>query len=122
MMRMAILKTVHLRYKTFGRRITLVIFSLAIIAKLKCDDLYNINDKIITLCYASANFIFLLKNKKKPDLIGLFRVVRATGLEPAHRLTLEPKSSASANSATPARVYFNKLTLRKSKYYIVSLR
>jgi hypothetical protein len=35
-------------------------------------------------------------------------LVRATGLEPAHRLTLEPKSSASANSATPARVYFNK--------------
>ena len=34
--------------------------------------------------------LFLLKNKKKPDLIGLFRVVRVTGLEPAHRLTLEP--------------------------------
>ena len=43
-------------------------------------------------------------------------LVRATGLEPAHRLTLEPKSSASANSATPARVYFNKINLRKSKY------
>ena len=52
--------------------------------------------------------LFLFKNKKKPDKIELFRVVRATGLEPAHRLTLEPKSSASANSATPARVYFNK--------------
>ena len=26
---------------------------------------------------------FLLKNKKKPNKIGLFRVVRATGLEPA---------------------------------------
>lgn len=64
MMRMAILKTVHLRYKTFGRRITLVIFSLAIIAKLKCDDLYNINDKIITLCYASANLIFAQKQEK----------------------------------------------------------
>jgi hypothetical protein len=60
--------------------------------------------------------LFLLKNKKKPDKIELFRVVRATGLEPAHRLTLEPKSSASANSATPARVYFNKINLRKSKY------
>lgn len=33
---------------------------------------------------------FLLKNKKKLDFIELFRVVRATGLEPAHRLTLEP--------------------------------
>ena len=60
--------------------------------------------------------LFLLKNKKKLDKIELFRVVRATGLEPAHRLTLEPKSSASANSATPARVYFNKINLRKSKY------
>ena len=60
--------------------------------------------------------LFLLKNKKKPDKIELFRMVRATGLEPAHRLTLEPKSSASANSATPARVYFNKINLRKSKY------
>ena len=104
---MAILKTVHLRYKTFGRRITLVSFNLAIIAKLKCGYLCNTNCKIAALCYASANFI-LLKNKKKLDKIELFRVVRATGLEPAHRLTLEPKSSASANSATPARVYFNK--------------
>lgn len=68
---------------TIGRRRTLVIFNLAIIAKLNCDDLYNINDKIVFLCYESANFIFLLKNKKKPDLIGLFRLVRATGLEPA---------------------------------------
>ena len=99
--------TLFKRDFTIGRRITLVIFNLVIIAKLKCDNLYNINDKIITLCYASANFI-LLKNKKKLDKIELFRVVRATGLEPAHRLTLEPKSSASANSATPARVYFNK--------------
>ena len=93
--------TLFKRDFTIGRRITLVIFNLVIIAKLKCDNLYNINDKIITLCYASANFI-LLKNKKKLDEIELFRVVRATGLEPAHRLTLEPKSSASANSATPA--------------------
>lgn len=49
---------------TIGRRITLVIFNLAIIDKLKCDDLYNINDKIITLCYASANFIFAQKQEK----------------------------------------------------------
>ena len=35
--------------------------------------------------------------------------MRVTGLEPAHRKTLDPKSSASANSATPAynlRKYF----------------
>lgn len=56
-----------------GRRRTLVIFNLAIIAKLKCDDLCNINDKIITLCYASANFIFAQK-QEKPDKIGLFRL------------------------------------------------
>lgn len=37
--------------------------------------------------------LFLLKNKKKPDKIELFRVVRATGLEPAHRLTLEPNGN-----------------------------
>lgn len=66
MMRMAILKTVHLRYKTFGRRITLVSFNLAIIAKLKCEDLCNTNYKIITLCYASANFIFCSKTRKSP--------------------------------------------------------
>lgn len=63
-MRMAILKTVHLRYKTFGRRITLVSFNLAIIAKLKCDDLYNTNYKIVILCYASANLIFAQKQEK----------------------------------------------------------
>ena len=33
-------------------------------------------------------------------------LVRVTGLEPAHRLTPEPKSGASANSATPACVIF----------------
>ncbi len=69
--------TLFKRDFTIGRRITLVIFNLVIIAKLKCDNLYNINDKIITLCYASANFI-LLKNKKKLDFIELFRVVRVT--------------------------------------------
>lgn len=31
-------------------------------------------------------------------------LVRKTGLEPARRGTLDPKSSASANSATPAFV------------------
>lgn len=51
---------------TIGRRRTIVIFNLAIIAKLKCDDLCNINDKIITLCYASANFIFCSKTRKSP--------------------------------------------------------
>lgn len=31
-------------------------------------------------------------------------VVRATGLEPAQESPLEPKSNASANSATPAKI------------------
>ena len=31
-------------------------------------------------------------------------LVRATGLEPAHRKVLDPKSNASANSATPALI------------------
>lgn len=30
--------------------------------------------------------------------------MRITGVEPARLLTLEPKSSASANSATPAKL------------------
>lgn len=98
MTRMAILKTVHLRYKTFGRRITLVI-----IAKLKRDDLYNINDKSSPYVIRLPT-LFLLKNKKKPDLIGLFRVVQVTGLEPAQLLPIEPKSIVSANSTTPANI------------------
>lgn len=56
--------TLFKRDFTIGRRITLASFNLAIIDKLKCDDLYNINDKIITLCYASANLIFAQKQEK----------------------------------------------------------
>lgn len=37
--------TLFKRDFTIGRRITLVIFNLVIIAKLKRDNLYNINDK-----------------------------------------------------------------------------
>ena len=50
-----------------------------------------------------------MQTKKSPrkEMTSLYQrmltfMVRVTGLEPAHRLTLEPKSSASANSATPA--------------------
>ncbi len=32
----------------------------------------------------------------------MYKMVRVTGVEPAHLAVLEPKSSASANSATPA--------------------
>ena len=34
----------------------------------------------------------------------IIKMVRVTGVEPASRKALDPKSSASANSATPARV------------------
>lgn len=64
MMRMAILKTVHLRYKTFGRRITLVIFNLVIIAKLKRDDLYNINDKSSPYVIRLPTLFFAQKQEK----------------------------------------------------------
>lgn len=53
--------TLFKRDFTIGRRRTLVIFNLVIIAKLKCDDLYNTNYKIVILCYESANFIFVQK-------------------------------------------------------------
>ena len=36
--------------------------------------------------------------------VGLLFAVRLTGLEPARRETLDPKSSASTNSATGANV------------------
>ncbi len=35
-------------------------------------------------------------------MVGLFYLVRLTGIEPAHRKILDPKSSASTNSATGA--------------------
>lgn len=56
--------TLFKRDFTIGRCITLVSFNLAIIAKFESDDLCNTNYKIITLCYASANFIFAQKTKK----------------------------------------------------------
>ena len=38
--------------------------------------------------------------------LALSRYVRLTGLEPAHREILDPKSSASTNSATGACLHF----------------
>ena len=40
--------------------------------------------------------------KKKAEIFSLL-LVRMTGLEPAHLAALEPKSGASANSATGAK-------------------
>lgn len=56
--------TLFKRDFTIGRRRTLVIFNLVIIAKLKCDDLYNTNYKTVILCYESDNFIFVQKQEK----------------------------------------------------------
>ena len=39
--------------------------------------------------------------------VSLFCFVRLTGLEPARRETLDPKSSASTNSATGALLMHN---------------
>lgn len=55
-------------------------------------------------------------NKEKPLKLGLLYaqelyqylstyMVRVTGLEPAHPKILDPKSSASTSSATPASVF-----------------
>ena len=85
-------------------------FDLVIIAKLKRDNLYDLNDKSLQpYVMRLPDFIFFItKTRKCPIYIENFGVVRATGLEPGIDLTLEPRENASANSATPPRVYFNK--------------
>ena len=54
------------------------------------------------MLYPSSNFEekMLLKNKKAEVFTSAF--VRAKGLEPSHREALDPKSSVSTNSTTPA--------------------
>jgi hypothetical protein len=42
--------------------------------------------------------------RQPPEAAQRRRVVRAEGLEPTRLATPEPKSGASANSATPARL------------------
>ncbi len=42
------------------------------------------------------------KRKRQPEPIGRMPFVRAKGLEPPRRTTLDPKSSAATNYATPA--------------------
>ena len=46
----------------------------------------------------------IFPQKKKRSFMGSAYFVRLTGLEPARRGTLDPKSSASTNSATGAKV------------------
>ena len=48
-------------------------------------------------------FVYSYINKKEAaNHCNLFFIMRAKGVEPLHLAALDPKSSASANSATPA--------------------
>ena len=51
-------------------------------------------------------------------------LVRLTGLEPARRETLDPKSSASTNSATGAQLWVSecKSTTKNADYQIIRLK
>lgn len=60
----------------------------------------QINSKIIS--QMTKNSRKPLISLRKPWIYGYYNVVRITGLEPARRLTIEPKSIASANSAISA--------------------
>ena len=64
--------------------------------------LYNnyINNKCFFQQKITPNILSIDK------VFGVNAMVRATGLEPARIFPLEPKSSAFANSATPAYVGF----------------
>ena len=73
-----------------------------------------INKKSVFVANLFANFHFILKKEqysskhysyrkeKSPIFRGLQELVRITGVEPARVFPLEPKSSASANSAISA--------------------
>lgn len=67
--------------KTFGRRITLASFNLAIIVKLEREvcAIETTKSSPGVMCLPT---LFLLKTRKAQGKIGSFQVVRATGLEP----------------------------------------
>ncbi len=50
-----------------------------------------------------------LQNKKtaREQFNSMYKMVRVKGVEPPRHKTLDPKSSASANSATPAIFFKN---------------
>ena len=55
----------------------------------------------------SSHFFYTMKPQKKDILTSneyVFYLMRAKGVEPLHLAALDPKSSASANSATPANL------------------
>ncbi len=54
------------------------------------------------ICYGQIE----IKNKKSPSFLKSFIVVQAERLELSHLAALDPKSSVSTNSTTPA--YFPK--------------
>lgn len=51
-------------------------------------------------------------NKKADSLKSAYPLVRARGLEPPHIAALDPKSSVSTNSTTPAFKSFTTLRTR----------
>ena len=58
------------------------------------------------LWHSNNNHKKVRKTPQISSIWGVFSLVRMTGLEPARRETLEPKSSASANSATSAYLFW----------------
>ena len=76
----------------------------------------GISQKVLSQRCYNQHFLFLIKSEvknfalffgsnekqKKESLSKLLFYVRAKGLEPPRRKTLDPKSSAATNYATPA--------------------
>ena len=63
-------------------------------------------------------FISKIKDESYKDS----SLVRVTGLEPAQEFPLEPKSNASANSATPAYYFYAETLLLIILYFINSVK
>ena len=73
----------------------------------------------LTVAFKSCHPIACCIKKKRSTSVLLFFLVRVTGLEPARRWTLEPKSSASANSATPANINLFSRYLSTTRYILL---
>ena len=73
----------------------------------------------LTVAFKSCHPMACCIKKKRSTSVLLFFLVRVTGLEPARRWTLEPKSSASANSATPANINLFSHYLSTTRYILL---